>query len=110
MRRKAARIPVEIDPNDPFAPVERINYSGLSPEEIRDLLAACPDSLDQISSYEDDGDQQREYVCELEDCAKVFPDHSTYRKHQMTHGERMFRCMIEGCGKKFLDNSKLKRH
>ena len=52
----------------------------------------------------------REYVCQIEDCLKVFPDLSNYRKHLMTHGERMFRCTIEGCGKKFLDNSKLKRH
>jgi len=53
LRRKAARIPIEIDPLDPFAPVERINYSGLSPEEIRDLLAACPDSMDQTFSDEE---------------------------------------------------------
>ena len=34
----------------------------------------------------------------------------SYRKHQMTHGERMYICKVPSCGKKFLDNSKLKRH
>ncbi len=41
---------------------------------------------------------------------KVFTDLITYRKHLVTHGERLYRCPQEGCGKKFLDNSKLKRH
>ena len=34
----------------------------------------------------------------------------SYRKHQMTHGERMYICKVPTCGKRFLDNSKLKRH
>lgn len=52
----------------------------------------------------------KEYICPMEDCQKVFPDLSSFRKHQMTHGERMFRCSFDDCGKKFLDKSKLKRH
>ena len=32
------------------------------------------------------------------------------KKHQLTHGEKLFVCQIPGCGKKFLDNSKLRRH
>jgi len=34
----------------------------------------------------------------------------SYRKHQITHGERMYICKMPTCGKRFLDNSKLKRH
>jgi len=41
---------------------------------------------------------------------KLFTDLVTYRKHLVTHGERLYRCPQEGFGKKFLDNSKLKRH
>ena len=44
-------------------------------------------------------------------------DQGSYRKHQMTHGERSdISCAlygpgpVPGCNKKFLDNSKLKRH
>jgi transcription factor YY len=49
-------------------------------------------------------------MCPIEDCEKLFPDHGSFRKHQMTHGERLFICPVHGCKKKFLDNSKLKRH
>ncbi|CDW75976.1 transcriptional repressor protein yy1-like [Stylonychia lemnae] len=52
----------------------------------------------------------KKYVCQEEDCGKVFFDQGSYRKHQMTHGERMYICKVPTCGKKFLDNSKLKRH
>lgn len=52
----------------------------------------------------------KKYVCMIDDCQKEFSDQTSYRKHQMTHGERMFICQVEGCKKKFLDNSKLKRH
>ena len=46
----------------------------------------------------------------IDECQKQFPDYSSYRKHQVTHAERLFVCPVEGCNKKFLDNSKLKRH
>eukprot|EP00347_Sterkiella_histriomuscorum_P019569 403341134 len=52
----------------------------------------------------------KKYVCQEDDCGKVFYDQGSYRKHQMTHGERMYICKVPTCGKKFLDNSKLKRH
>ena len=63
----------------------------------------------------------REYKCVEEDCGKIFNDQGkfifdkplligSYRKHQMTHGERMYICKVPSCGKRFLDNSKLKRH
>ena len=63
----------------------------------------------------------REYKCMEEECGKIFNDQGnkdfllknkigSYRKHQMTHGERMYICKVPTCGKRFLDNSKLKRH
>jgi len=52
----------------------------------------------------------KKYVCNDEECGKVFYDAGSFRKHQQTHGERLFICTVESCGKKFLDNSKLKRH
>ena len=52
----------------------------------------------------------KKYQCPIDDCQKIFGDQSSYRKHQMTHGERMFICQVQGCNKRFLDNSKLKRH
>ena len=51
---------------------------------------------------------RREYVCEVETCKRVFYDKSSFRKHILTHGEKLFICDI--CKKKFLDNSKLRRH
>lgn len=50
----------------------------------------------------------RDYKCQYEDCGKHFHDKSSFRKHQLTHGEKLFSC--KNCGKKFLDKSKLKRH
>ena len=50
----------------------------------------------------------REYICEMETCGRVFSDKSSLRKHLLTHGEKLFVCEI--CKKKFLDNSKLRRH
>ena len=63
----------------------------------------------------------REYKCAEDDCGKIFTDQGkddfdiynhvgSYRKHHMTHGERMYICKVPTCGKRFLDNSKLKRH
>lgn len=88
-------------------------FMNLSPDAIRDLMAQCPESYDDMSDEElgDEGDgQPREYTCQIDECMKVFTDILTYRKHLVTHGERLYRCTQEGCGKKFLDNSKLKRH
>ena len=56
------------------------------------------------------GESNKKYQCPIDDCLKIFGDQSSYRKHQMTHGERMFICQVSGCNKRFLDNSKLKRH
>lgn len=102
-------------PQDPFSGLDRANFSGLSPDAIRDLMAACPDSFEHDSFSDDSQNQQdgqgpKEYICQIEECLKVFSDLITYRKHLVTHGERLYRCTQEGCGKKFLDNSKLKRH
>lgn len=52
----------------------------------------------------------RKYVCPIENCGKIFYDSSSFRKHQVIHGERHYICPYPGCGKKFLDNSKLRRH
>lgn len=51
---------------------------------------------------------QKSYVCPIEDCGKLFYDKGAFRKHQLTHGEKLYPC--KDCGKKFLDNSKLRRH
>ena len=51
---------------------------------------------------------RREYICEVETCKRIFYDKSSFRKHILTHGEKLFICKI--CQKKFLDNSKLRRH
>ena len=51
---------------------------------------------------------RREYICEVETCKRIFHDKSSFRKHLLTHGEKLFICEI--CKKKFLDNSKLRRH
>ena len=51
---------------------------------------------------------RREYICEVETCKRIFYDKSSFRKHILTHGEKLFICEI--CKKKFLDNSKLRRH
>ena len=48
------------------------------------------------------------YPCHHPSCGKVFLDRNSYRKHIITHGEKMYIC--QSCGKRFLDNSKLKRH
>jgi len=48
------------------------------------------------------------YACHHPSCGKVFLDRNSYRKHIITHGEKMYIC--QSCGKRFLDNSKLKRH
>lgn len=48
------------------------------------------------------------YECPEENCGKIFYDKGAFRKHQLTHGEKLFICKV--CQKKFLDNSKLRRH
>ena len=50
----------------------------------------------------------KEFKCPIEDCKKIFNDKGAFRKHQLTHGEKLYQCKV--CGKKFLDNSKLRRH
>ena len=51
---------------------------------------------------------RREYQCEEVGCYKILHDKCAYRKHLLTHGEKLYTCEI--CNKKFLDNSKLRRH
>ena len=29
------------------------------------------------------------YVCPIEDCGKIFHDKGAFRKHQLTHGEKL---------------------
>ena len=52
--------------------------------------------------------EPKDYECTFEDCGKHFHDKSAFRKHQLTHGEKLFIC--KNCGKRFLDKSKLRRH
>lgn len=52
----------------------------------------------------------KKYQCSFEECAKIFIDSSSLKKHMIIHGEKQYICKFEGCGKKFLDNSKLRRH
>ena len=40
----------------------------------------------------DNENSNKKYQCPIDDCLKIFGDQSSYRKHQMTHGERMFIC------------------
>ena len=53
---------------------------------------------------------QKNYVCIIDNCGKIFYDSASFRKHQQIHGEKHYICPYPGCGKKFLDNSKLRRH
>lgn len=52
--------------------------------------------------------ESKVYICPFEECGKHFHDKGAFRKHQLTHGEKLFTC--KNCGKKFLDKSKLRRH
>ena len=52
--------------------------------------------------------EKKEFKCPIEDCKKIFNDKGAFRKHQLTHGEKLYQCKV--CSKKFLDNSKLRRH
>ena len=97
---------------DPFAPLDgQVNTLISHSTEQMNYLMQNGGSMDnQIDGQMLSPDNGKGYKCQIEDCSKQFPDQSSYRKHQMTHGERMFICPVDGCGKKFLDNSKLKRH
>ena len=53
---------------------------------------------------------QKKYVCNIDNCGKIFYDAGSFRKHQQIHGEKHYICPYPGCSKKFLDNSKLRRH
>ena len=70
--------------------------------------------LNEISSSQTQSRKNNEYQeikefkCPIEDCKKIFNDKGAFRKHQLTHGEKLYQC--KECGKKFLDNSKLRRH
>ena len=53
---------------------------------------------------------QKNYICNIDNCGKIFYDSASFRKHQQIHGEKHYICPYPGCAKKFLDNSKLRRH
>ena len=62
----------------------------------------------KVSKQKDTATEPKVYACHHPSCGKVFLDRNSYRKHIITHGEKMYIC--QSCGKRFLDNSKLKRH
>ena len=62
----------------------------------------------KVSKQKDSTTEPKVYACHHPSCGKVFLDRNSYRKHIITHGEKMYIC--QSCGKRFLDNSKLKRH
>ena len=62
----------------------------------------------KVSKQKDTAIEPKVYACHHPSCGKVFLDRNSYRKHIITHGEKMYIC--QSCGKRFLDNSKLKRH
>ena len=62
----------------------------------------------KLNKQKDTTTEPKVYACHHPSCGKVFLDRNSYRKHIITHGEKMYIC--QSCGKRFLDNSKLKRH
>ena len=62
----------------------------------------------KVPKIKDAPQEPKVYACHHPSCGKVFLDRNSYRKHIITHGEKMYIC--QSCGKRFLDNSKLKRH
>ena len=62
----------------------------------------------KVIKQKDSTVEPKVYACHHPSCGKVFLDRNSYRKHIITHGEKMYIC--QSCGKRFLDNSKLKRH
>ncbi len=62
----------------------------------------------KVTKQKDSTTEPKVYACHHPSCGKVFLDRNSYRKHIITHGEKMYIC--QSCGKRFLDNSKLKRH
>ena len=62
----------------------------------------------KTSKQKETNTEPKVYACHHPSCGKVFLDRNSYRKHIITHGEKMYIC--QSCGKRFLDNSKLKRH
>ena len=62
----------------------------------------------KVTKQKDSATEPKVYACHHPSCGKVFLDRNSYRKHIITHGEKMYIC--QSCGKRFLDNSKLKRH
>ena len=56
--QRARKISGGADAGDPFNSVEQFNLDGLTAEQIRELMAACPESFEQDSEMEqseDDG-------------------------------------------------------
>ena len=48
------------------------------------------------------------YACHHPSCGKVFLDRNSYRKHIITHGEKMYIC--QSCGKRFSLDFNLRTH
>ena len=62
----------------------------------------------KLKKVKENSTEPKVYSCHHPSCGKIFLDRNSYRKHIITHGEKMYIC--QSCGKRFLDNSKLKRH
>lgn len=96
--------------------IENENISFEKPQNIPviNLITDNASNSNDISSYTPNQSTKKlkknnkEIICTVEGCSKIFYDRGAFRKHQLTHGEKLFSCKI--CNKKFLDNSKLRRH
>lgn len=115
---RPAKISTPIQPVSVPQRIEKSDGPEDNPDYDQFALPTANLFNQSISDLDIDAANKRTYTCPDDDCGKVFPDQGTgtlnldfigtYRKHQMTHGERLYIC--KQCGKKFLDNSKLKRH
>ena len=86
--------------------VERVNeyHEKLKEEYMNEISSSQTQSRKNNNEYQ----EIKEFKCPIEDCKKIFNDKGAFRKHQLTHGEKLYQCKV--CKKKFLDNSKLRRH
>ena len=85
--------------------VERVNeYHEKIKEEYMNEISSSQTQSRKNKEYQ----EIKEFKCPIEDCKKIFNDKGAFRKHQLTHGEKLYQCKV--CKKKFLDNSKLRRH
>ena len=62
---RALKISEGVDAVEHFNSMEQFNFEGLTSDQIRELMAACPESFEQdsdIDQSEDDG-QPKVYIC-----------------------------------------------